>query len=121
MRAALDSRPEDSSGEVVDHDRPHRRPVPVLRVHYSPTAFLRAAGFLAAGFFAADFLAADFPAAGFLGAGSTCFLAAATDALRASIRSTTLAVGSAATTSISCPLSLASTICRSPWRYSSEN
>ena len=66
--------------------------------------------------------AADFLAAGLReGAGSSAsFLAAATDALSASIRSTTFAVGSGATTSISCPLSLASTIWSRASRYSSE-
>ena len=55
------------------------------------------------------------------GSSSACFFAAATLAFRASIRSTTLAVGSASTTSISSPLIFASTICSIASRYSSVN
>ena len=112
------------------------RGVPGGQLH-SPTAFFRGAAvflpdfwaavvFLAAVFLAGAaffleeavvFFAADFRA----GAGSlpACFFAAATLAFRASIRSTTLAVGSGATDSISWPLILASTICSSASRYPS--
>jgi hypothetical protein len=83
-----------------------------------------AADFFAAGLRAVVFLAADFLTAATrvdAGSSSACFLAAATLAFSASIRSTTFAVGSASTTSISSPLTFASTIVSSASRYSSVN
>src|SRR5688500_2357126 len=83
--------------EVFTCARPDR--VAGRRWVHSPTAFFLGVAFFAVVFFAGFFLDA--------GSALGSFLAAATDALRASIRSTTLAVGSASTTSISSPLILA--------------
>src|SRR5438132_3985069 len=80
-----------------------------------------AAGLDLAAALAVDFLAADAFAGVVSGSAPAVFLAAATEAFSASIRSSTLAAGSAWTISISSPAIFASTTLSTASRYASEN